>query len=92
MSYPGGTVVKNLPATAGNARDRFDPWVGKIPWTRKWQPAPAFLPGKFHRPRSLIGYSTWGCKELDMTEHAHTQTHTHTQICYIMQLYHLLLK
>ena len=56
MSYPGGTVVKNLPATAGYARDRFDPWVGKIPWSRKWQPAPAFLPGKFHEQRSLAGY------------------------------------
>ena len=36
-------------------RDRFDPWVGKIPWTRKWQPTPTpvFLPGKFHGQRSL---------------------------------------
>ena len=26
----------------------FDPWVGKIPWRRKWQPMPVFLPGKSH--------------------------------------------
>ena len=31
----------------------FDPWVGKIPWSRKWQPAPIILPGKSHRQRSL---------------------------------------
>ena len=61
-------------------RRGFDPWVGKIPWSRKWQPAPIFLAGKFHGQRSLVGYSPWGRKELDMTErtHARTQTHTHT--------------
>ena len=36
----------------------FDPWVGKIPWSRKWQPTP-FLPGEFHGQRSLAGYSLW---------------------------------
>ena len=41
-------------------RHRFNPWVGKIPWRRKWQPTPAFLPGKFHGQRSLAGYSPWG--------------------------------
>ena len=46
----------------------FNPWVGKIPWNRKWQPTPVFLPGESHGWRSLIGYSPWGHKELDMTE------------------------
>ena len=50
-------------------RRRFDSWVGKIPWRRKWHPTPAFLPGKSHGQRSLAGYSPWGCKESDMTEH-----------------------
>ena len=40
----------------------LDPWVGKIPWRRKWQPTPVFLPGKSHRQRSLAGYSSWGHK------------------------------
>ena len=44
------------------------PWVGKIPWRRKWQPTPVFLPEKFHGHRILLGYSPWGCKESDMTE------------------------
>ena len=44
--------------------------VRKIPQKRKWQPTPVFLPRKFHEQRSLVGYSPWGCKELDKTEHA----------------------
>ena len=43
-------------------------WVGKIPWRREWPPTPVFLPGEFHRQRSLVGYSPWGCKESDTTE------------------------
>ena len=35
---------------------------------RKWQPTPVLLPGKSHGRRNLVGYSPWGCKELDMTE------------------------
>ena len=50
-------------------RHQFDPWVGKIPWSRKRLPTPVFLPGKFHGQRSLVGYSPWGRKESDMTEH-----------------------
>ena len=45
----------------------FGPWVGTIPWRRKWKPTPVFLPGKPHGQRSLEGYSPWGPKELDMT-------------------------
>ena len=76
-------VVKNPPANAGDVGDvckTFDPRVGKIPWSRKWQPPPVFLPGKLHGQRSLVGYSPWGCKDLDMTECAHTHIHTHTYI------------
>ena len=50
-------------------RRRFKPWVGKIPWSGKWQPAPIFLPEKSHGQRSLAGYSPWGRKESDMTKH-----------------------
>ena len=46
----------------------FYPWVGKIPWRRKWLTTPVFLPGEFHRQRSLAGYYPWGCKELDTSE------------------------
>ena len=47
----------------------FDLWVWKIPWRRKWQPTLVFLPGKSHGQRSLEGYSPWGHKESDTTEH-----------------------
>ena len=46
----------------------FNFWVRKIPWRRKWQPTPVFLPGEAHGQRILEGYSPWGCKELDTTE------------------------
>ena len=45
---------------------RFDPWVGKIPWGREWQPTLVFLPGKSHRQRSLMGWRLWGLTELDL--------------------------
>ena len=45
-------------------RHGFHPWVGKIPYRRKWQPTPVFLPGKFHGQQNLVGYSPWGHKEL----------------------------
>ena len=56
---------KNLPAIQ---ETRFDSWIREIPWRRKWLPIPVFLPEKFHALRSLLGYSSWGCKELGMTE------------------------
>ena len=49
-------------------RPWFDPWVGKIPWRRKSQHTPVFLPGEFHGQGTLEGYRLWGCKEMDTTE------------------------
>ena len=64
QDFPGIPVVKTLLPVQ-------EMWVGslawKIPWRRKWQPAPVFLPGKSHGQRSLAGYGPWGCKELDTT-------------------------
>ena len=51
---------------------RFSPWVGKIPWRRKWQPTPVFLPGESQGERSLVGYSPWGLKESDTVAHGGT--------------------
>ena len=58
-------LVKNLLKCR---RTRFDPWIRKIPWKRELLPTLVFLPGEFHRQRSLVGYSPWGRKESDMTE------------------------
>ena len=66
QGFPGGSVVKNRPASAGETE--FSPWVRKTPWRRKRKPTPVFLPGKFHGQRSLVDYSPWGHKESDTTE------------------------
>ena len=52
-------MVRNLPAVQ---ETRFDPWVRKFPWRRKWHPTPVFLPGKSHAQRSLVSYGPWGHK------------------------------
>ena len=57
----------------------FDPWVEKIPWRRTWQTTPVFLPAESHGQRSLVGYSSWGCKEPDTTERISMHTHKVTQ-------------
>ena len=60
-------AAKNLRANIGNLRDAgLIP--GKIPWRRKWQPTPLFLPREFHGQSSLVGYSPQGSRESDMTE------------------------
>ena len=71
----GLIVVPGLPRwlsgkepTSQYRRHRFDCWVRKISWRRKWQPTPVFLHGKSHGLRSLEGDSTWVCKESDTTE------------------------
>ena len=54
--FAGGITVKNLPASAGDMRRGFDPWVGKLPWRRAQHPTPVFLPGESRGQRSLAGY------------------------------------
>ena len=62
VEIPGGSVGRiHLPSR----RCGFNPWIGKTPWRRKWQPTPAFLPGKSHGKRSLADYSPRGHKEQD---------------------------
>ena len=73
MGFPGGANGKESSCQCRRSqRHGIDPWAGKMPWKRAWQPTAAFLPGEFHGQRSLAGYSPWGCKESDMTEHAGT--------------------
>ena len=74
-------------------RCRLDPWVGKIPWRRTWQPTPVFLPEKSQGQRNLMGYSPWGHKESDTTEgmsrHARiSKSELHKIICKDINYYH----
>ena len=68
-------VSSDSKESAYNAGDfKFDPWIGKIPCRRKWQPTPVFLPGKFHGQRSLAGYSPWVARvRHDINKHTHPQ-------------------
>ena len=50
----------------------FNPWVGKIPWSRKWQPTPIFLLGKSHGQRSQAGCSPWACTKSQTPLSSHT--------------------
>ena len=58
MDFPGGS----------DGKPGVDPWVGKMPWRRKWQSTPVLLPGKSHGQRRLVVYSLWSREESDTTE------------------------
>ena len=51
-------------STCQSRRCGFEPWVREIPWRRKWQYTPVFLPGKSQGQKSLAGYNPWGCKRV----------------------------
>ena len=70
--------VKRLPAMR-------ETWVGKIPWRRKWQPIPVFLPGESHGQRSLAGYSPRGRRESDTTERLSLSLPSHACVCLVAQ-------
>ena len=71
-SFPGGTSGKETACQCKrHERLWFDPWVRKISWSRKWQPTPVVLPGKFHRQRSLMGSSPGGCRVGNHWAHTH---------------------
>jgi len=56
LGFPGGTMVKNPPANAGDVRDVvLIPALGRSPWRRKGQPTLVLLPGKSQGQRSLAG-------------------------------------
>ena len=63
-------------------RHSFNPWVRKIPWSRKWQPTPVFLPAEAHGQRSLVGHSPWGHK-------SQTWLNTQSDIILYLSLSHL---
>ena len=74
----GGAVIQNLPAhpvVAGDAGS--SPGLGRSPWSSKWQVAPVSSPGNSYGQRSLVAYSSWGHKEMDMTERPSMHMHAH---------------
>ena len=72
----GGLVVKNPPANAGDPREvGWIPGLGRSSRIGNGTPLQLFFSGKFHGQRSLVGYSLWGCKELDTTEQLSAHIH-----------------
>ena len=79
--FPGGTSGKEPACQCRRCkRCRFNPWVGKIPLRRAWQPLPVFLPGESCGQRSLTGYRPWGRKESNTAALAHMQTDHQTPL------------
>ena len=67
MGFPGGSVVKKKKKINQFRRIKrcsFNPGIRKIPWSRKGQATPEFLPGESRGRRSLVGYSPQGCRAL----------------------------
>ena len=60
MGCPSGLAVKNPPEMQEPQETQNCPWVGKIRWSRAWQPTTVFLPGESHGQSSLVGYSPQG--------------------------------
>ena len=88
INFTGSILMKGFPAGSEGKdsacqcmRPEFSPWVGKIPWRRKWIPTPVLLPGEFHGQRSMVDYSPWGYKESDMTERLSTLIFIFTVEC-----------
>ena len=106
LGFPSGTSGKEPAANSDHRvaksqtwlsdwtelkRLRFNPWVGKIPWRRAWQPTPAFLPGESHGQRSLAGYSPRGHTKSDLTEAAeHTLTQGSSIFSFLRSLHTVL--
>ena len=84
IGLPWWLSCKELTCLEGrHGRHKFNPWVRKIPWRRKWQPIPLFLPGKSHGWRRLVGYSPWGHKESDMSEQLSIQVNKNKTNSYV---------
>ena len=77
LYFENTQTQENPPANVGDVRDvipRFTPWARKIPWKRKWQPTPAFLPGKSYGQRSLEGLQSMGSQRVshDFVQYPHS--------------------
>ena len=74
MGSPGGAVVKNQPVNPGDMRNAGStPGSGRSPRGGHGNPLCYSCLEKFHKQRSLVGYSPWGHKESNAIEHTHTQ-------------------
>ena len=78
LGFPGGSVVKNPPANAGDSRGGFDSWLGNIPWSRKWNPD-QYSCLENSRDRGAWRATVHGVtrSQTRLSDWVHTHTHTH---------------
>ena len=87
-------VWEGLPGWLGDKEstivgNTFNPWFEKIPWSRKWQPTPLFLPGKSHGQGTLEGCSPWGPIESDRTWQLNNRNTVASHFCYQLSQFKL---
>ena len=89
--FPGGTSGKESTCQCRKwKRHGFDLWVRNIPWNRKWQPTPIFLPGKSDGKRSLAGDSWWGQKESDTQSDRATEQRYPLRVVFLYPLWQMM--
>ena len=77
-AFSRGTYGKESTSQCRRCKRQWsDPWMGKIPWRRKWHPSPVCLPGESHGQRSLLGYRPWGPSRV----HDRSDTHGWSRAC-----------
>ena len=91
VDFPGGSVGKE--STCNTGETGFNSWVKKIPWRRKWQPTPVFLPGTSHGQRAWRVTVHGVAKESDMTRLPHERIGRHSKVSYLRnQIFGLIFK
>ena len=82
--FPGVTGGEEPSCQCRRQKGRgLDPWVGKIPQRRAWQPIPVFLPGESHGWGSMAGYSPQGRKRVGQDLSDLAWTHVVLKYSYI---------
>ena len=81
--FPGGASGKEPTCQCKRLKGLgFNPWVGKIPWRREWQPTPVFLPGESHGQRRLAVHRVHRVTK-DQTQLKLLPTLAHSYITYV---------
>ena len=92
LGFPDGPGKEPACQCRSPKRCRFNPWVRKIPWRRKWQPTPVFLPRKFHGQKSLVGYKSMGLQRVrDDLAHKYLTTKILQKYLGVMKLFYNLI-
>ena len=87
MGFPGSSGGKEFACNAGDLV--LIPGLGRSRWRKKWQPTPVFLPGESPWTEEPVGYTPWGCKELDTIQNCFPSLFVDNKISEIKKKLHL---